>query len=125
MHEKIWAQFSERQYLWAKYIWCMFDFASDGRQEGDTKGQNDKGLVTRERVEKDAFYFYKSVWNDEPMLHISEKRFTNRPQMCLWQRYTQMPRKLSFCKRCFLRYNRKTEPRSALFYRVYLGEYFS
>ncbi|MCM1165858.1 MAG: discoidin domain-containing protein [Lachnospiraceae bacterium] len=79
MHEQIWAQFSERQYLWAKYIWCMFDFASDGRQEGDTKGQNDKGLVTRERVEKDAFYFYKSVWNDELMLHITEKRFTNRP----------------------------------------------
>lgn len=79
MHERIWAQFSERQYLWGKYIWCMFDFASDGRQEGDTKGQNDKGLVTRERVEKDSFYFYKSVWNDEPMLHITEKRFTNRP----------------------------------------------
>ncbi len=57
----------------------MFDFASDGREEGDTKGQNDKGLVTREREPKDSFYFYKSVWNDEPMLHITEKRFTMRP----------------------------------------------
>lgn len=79
MHEKIWAQFSQRQYLWGKYIWCMFDFASDGREEGDTKGQNDKGLVTRERMQKDSFYFYKSVWNDEPMLHITEKRFEKRP----------------------------------------------
>lgn len=78
MHEKIWAQFSQRQYLWGKYVWCMFDFASDGRQEGDTKGQNDKGLATREREPKDSFYFYKSVWNDEPMLHITEKRFTER-----------------------------------------------
>lgn len=78
MHEKIWAQFSQRQYLWGKYIWCMFDFASDGRQEGDTKGQNDKGLVTREREPKDSYYFYKSVWNSEPMLHITEKRFTER-----------------------------------------------
>ncbi len=81
MHEDIWAQFSERPYLWGKYIWCMFDFASDGRQEGDTKGQNDKGLVTRERVPKDAYYFYKSVWNDEPMLHLTEKRFTERPSL--------------------------------------------
>lgn len=81
MHEDIWAQFSERPYLWGKYIWCMFDFASDGRQEGDTKGQNDKGLVTRERVPKDAFYFYKSVWHDEPMLHLTEKRFTERPSL--------------------------------------------
>ena len=79
MHEKIWAQFSQRRYLWGKYIWCMFDFASAGREEGDTKGQNDKGLVTRERVPKDSFYFYKSVWNDEPMLHITEKRFEKRP----------------------------------------------
>ena len=81
MHEKIWAQFSQRQYLWGKYIWCMFDFASDGREEGDTKGQNDKGLCTRERVPKDAYYFYKSVWNDEPMLHLTEKRFSQRPSL--------------------------------------------
>ncbi len=79
MHEDIWAQFSARPYLWGKYIWCMFDFASDGRQEGDTKGINDKGLVTRERVPKDVFYFYKSAWNDEPMVHIAQKRFENRP----------------------------------------------
>lgn len=79
LHEKIWAQFAARPYLWAKLVWCMFDFASDGRQEGDTRGQNDKGLVTRKRVRKDAFYFYKSVWNPEPMVHITEKRFSPRP----------------------------------------------
>ena len=79
LHEQIWAQLSERNYIWGKYIWCMFDFASDGRCEGDTKGQNDKGLVTRGRVKKDSFFFYRSVWNDEPMVHITEKRFTSRP----------------------------------------------
>lgn len=79
MHEEIWRQFAERKYLWGKYVWCMFDFASDGRQEGDTKGQNDKGLCTRERVPKDAFYFYKSVWSSEPMVHLTEKRFSERP----------------------------------------------
>lgn len=77
-HEDIWRQFCERPYIWGKYIWCMFDFASDGRQEGDTKGQNDKGLCTRERVPKDAYYFYKSVWNRKPMLWLTEKRFTER-----------------------------------------------
>ncbi len=79
MHEKIWAQFAARPYLWGKFIWCMFDFASDGRQEGDTRGQNDKGLATRERVPKDAYYFYKSVWNPEPMVHLTEQRFSQRP----------------------------------------------
>lgn len=81
IHETIWAQLSQRRYLWAKYVWCMFDFSSNGRQEGDTEGQNDKGLATRERVPKDSFYFYKSVWSDAPMLHITEKRFKNRPSL--------------------------------------------
>ncbi len=81
LHEDIWRQFSERPYIWGKYVWCMFDFASDGRQEGDTKGQNDKGLCTREREPKDAYYFYKSVWNSEPMLHLTEQRFTERPNL--------------------------------------------
>ncbi len=79
MHEKIWAQFSRRRYLWGKYIWCIFDFASNGRHEGDTVGQNDKGLATRERVPKDSYYFYKSVWNPEPMVHLTEKGFKKRP----------------------------------------------
>ena len=81
MHEKVWSQFAERKYLWGKYIWCMFDFASDGRNEGDTKGQNDKGLVTRERIPKDAFYFYKSVWNKEHMVHLTEKGFKIRDRL--------------------------------------------
>ncbi len=78
MHEKIWAQFSRRRYLWGKYIWCMFDFASNGRHEGDTVGQNDKGLATRERVPKDSYYFYKSVWNPSPMVYLTEKGFKRR-----------------------------------------------
>ena len=56
----------------------MFDFASAGRNEGDTNGQNDKGLATRDRITKDSFYFYKSVWNSEPMVHLTEKNFKRR-----------------------------------------------
>lgn len=78
LHEAVWKQFAARDYLWGKFIWCMFDFASTGRKEGDTTGINDKGLATRERMPKDSFYFYKSVWNEEPMLHLTEKRFVKR-----------------------------------------------
>jgi len=79
LHEQAWAQLAQRPYIWAKFVWCMFDFACAGREEGDTAGQNDKGLATRQRVPKDAFYFYKSVWNPEPMVHLTQKRFTVRP----------------------------------------------
>ena len=78
LHEAVWRQFSERKYLWAVFIWCMFDFASAGRVEGDTKGQNDKGLVTRERVPKDVYFFYRSVWSKEKTVYITERRRTIR-----------------------------------------------
>lgn len=78
-HEDYWKQLSERPYIWGKFIWLMFDIASSHRSEGDTKGMNDKGLVTEDRkVKKDAYYFYQANWSDEPMLQIAEKRFVDR-----------------------------------------------
>ena len=42
-------------------------------------GRNDKGLVTYDRqTKKDAFYFYKANWSDEPVLYITSRRFTER-----------------------------------------------
>ena len=55
------------------------DFAVSTRHEGGTPGLNDKGLVTRDRqIKKDAFYFYKANWSDEPVLYIASRRFTER-----------------------------------------------
>ena len=41
--------------------------------------RNDKGLVTYDRkVRKDAFYFYKANWSTEPVLYLTDRRFTER-----------------------------------------------
>ena len=57
----------------------MFDFASDGRNEGDAPGRNDKGLVTYDRLtKKDAFYWYKANWSSEPLAYITSRRFVAR-----------------------------------------------
>jgi len=81
-HEKNWVDIVTSQNVWGSFIWCMFDFASYERNEGDTVGENDKGLVTRDRkVRKDAFYFYQSVWNVTPMVHITGSRFLKRPKI--------------------------------------------
>jgi fibronectin type 3 domain-containing protein len=78
-HESYWQQMKARPFLWVKFIWNMFDFASDGRNEGDTPGRNDKGLVTYDRqVRKDAFYWYKANWTTNPMVYITGHTFTNR-----------------------------------------------
>jgi hypothetical protein len=68
-----------RPYLWCKAIWNGFDFGSDGRNEGDRAGINDKGMVLRDRtVKKDAFYWYKANWSSTPTVYITSRRFTPR-----------------------------------------------
>ena len=80
VHETIWPALEARPWLWSKFIWVMFDFASDGRNEGDRPGINDKGLVTADRkVRKDAFYYYKAQWSKEPFVHLTSARFSPRP----------------------------------------------
>jgi beta-galactosidase len=79
-HESHWQQMSARPFLWAKSVWNMFDFASDGRNEGDAPGRNDKGLVTYDRqTRKDAFYWYKANWSTDPVLYITSRRYVDRP----------------------------------------------
>jgi beta-galactosidase len=80
-HEAAWLAMRDRPWLWGTFVWNMFDFAADERNEGDQPGRNDKGLVTYDRrTKKDAFYFYKASWrDDEPVVHITSKRFNPRP----------------------------------------------
>jgi beta-galactosidase len=81
IHEHAWTTLRARPYIWCKFIWNMFDFAADQRDEGDTSGRNDKGLVTYDRkTRKDAFFFYKANWNAEPVLYITSRRFTPRSE---------------------------------------------
>lgn len=81
VHEENWRCIREADYCWGSFIWNMFDFASEWRDEGDAPGMNDKGLVTYDRkTRKDAFFFYKANWADEPVLHLTSKRHSTRKQ---------------------------------------------
>lgn len=65
--------------IWGTFVWNMFDFAIDSRNEGGIPGRNDKGLVTYDRkTKKDAFFLYKSYWSRERVLYITSRRFTRR-----------------------------------------------
>jgi beta-galactosidase len=80
VHETHWLALKTRPYLWGKFVWNMFDFAVDGRNEGDTPGRNDKGLVSYDRkTKKDAFFWYKANWSTEPFVYITSRRYTPRP----------------------------------------------
>lgn len=78
-HEKMLETFISRPYLWGTYVWNMFDFAADNRDEGGVKGRNNKGLVTYDRrVKKDAYFIYQAYWTKKPMLHLCGKRYVDR-----------------------------------------------
>jgi beta-galactosidase len=78
-HETVWKIFEKRPFLWSTYVWNMFDFGANIRNEGGVKGRNNKGLVTYDRkIKKDAFYMYKAHWSEEKFVHIVSKRFIDR-----------------------------------------------
>ena len=81
-HEELIKQLFTRKYLWATYVWNMFDFGADARNEGGENGQNHKGLVTMDRkYKKDSFYAYKAWLVDaerEPFVHLCGKRYVDR-----------------------------------------------
>ena len=78
-HEHMLRMIEARPYLWATHVWNLFDFAADGRDEGGKHGENQKGLVTFDRMlRKDAFYLYKAAWNKkDPFVHLCDKRYNN------------------------------------------------
>jgi beta-galactosidase len=79
VHEGSWAVLKTRPFMWGKFVWVMFDFASSGRNEGDTPGINDKGLATHDhQTKKDSFYFYKANWTSDPFVYITSRRFDPR-----------------------------------------------
>jgi hypothetical protein len=78
-HEAYWRTLRDRPWVFCKAVWNMFDFASDGRNEGEKPGINDKGLVTRDRkTPKDAYFWYQANWTEKPMVYVTSRRFTPR-----------------------------------------------
>lgn len=79
-HEMWIHQIRKLDYLWGTYVWNLFDFSADNRDEATVPGVNTKGLVSRDRkTRKDAFYIYKAFWRtDRNVLSITGKNNTVR-----------------------------------------------
>ena len=79
-HEFMIECFKRHPHMWGTYIWNMFDFAADARNQGGEPGMNHKGMVTFDRkLKKDSFYLYKAHWNKEDaFVYIAGRRFEHR-----------------------------------------------
>lgn len=78
-HEHMLSLLETRDWIWGSYVWNMFDFGCDARDEGGVAGRNNKGLMTFDRlVKKDSFYICKAYWSRDPFVHICSKRYRDR-----------------------------------------------
>jgi beta-galactosidase len=80
-HEYLLETIAQRPYLWSSFMWNMFDFGADGRNEGGDPGVNHKGLVSFDRkIKKDAFYLYKAYFSSVPFVYICGRRYIDRTE---------------------------------------------
>ena len=80
-HEYMLECFKRHPYMWGNYVWNMFDFAADARNQGGEPGMNHKGLVTFDRkMKKDCFYLYKAYWTEAPFVYLAGRRYEYRTE---------------------------------------------
>ncbi|MFV0593154.1 MAG: glycoside hydrolase family 2 protein [Draconibacterium sp.] len=79
IHEIQWGVIEKHPYILASYLWNMFDFAVPMWSRGGVEARNMKGLITFDRkIKKDAFYWYKANWSEEPVVYLTQRRNTDR-----------------------------------------------
>jgi beta-galactosidase len=76
-HESYVKAGNEKPWMIGFAVWNFIDFQRDGREDV-IPHINKKGMVTTDRHPKDAFYFYKSQWSNEPFVYITGKHWTDR-----------------------------------------------
>jgi|GEM_PF-1075107 len=76
-HRAHWEAMRDRDFVGGSALWNMFDFGSTVKI-GNIPRINQKGMMTKDRREKDVFYYYQSQWSDEPMVYIVSETWVHR-----------------------------------------------
>jgi beta-galactosidase len=69
-HEETWRKVKNNDYVSGMYIWTGFDYIGEPTPFWFPARSSYFGVVDLAGFPKDAFYFYKSEWTEEPMLHV-------------------------------------------------------
>ena len=70
MHEENWKLITKYDFIAGMFIWTGFDYLGEPTPYSWPARSSYFGLIDLAGFPKDAYYFYKSVWTDEPVLHI-------------------------------------------------------
>lgn len=70
MGENEWKYFAERDYLAGIFLWTGMDYRGEPTPLAYPAVYSQFGIFDYCGFEKDNYYYYKSWWTDEPILHI-------------------------------------------------------
>ena len=70
MAESEWKYFAERPYLSGIFLWTGIDYRGEPTPLAYPAVYSQFGILDYCAFPKDNFYYYKSWWTDEPVLHI-------------------------------------------------------
>ena len=121
-HETVYPMFKSKPYIWGTYVWNLYDFSSEIRDEGGLKHKNGKGLITFDRkIKKDAYYYYMAQWSSKPFVKIAQSRFVKReqPEICITVYSNQKEVDLYVNQNCYKGFS---ESGVFHFYKIALGQ---
>jgi beta-galactosidase len=65
-----WQPVASRPYMAGSYTWTGFDYRGEPNPDGWPDVSNNTGLLDNCGFPKDKFFYLKSWWSDEPMVHL-------------------------------------------------------
>jgi beta-galactosidase len=68
--EKAWPPVAERDWIAGGFVWAGFDYKGEPRPFGWPVVNCHYGFMDICGFPKDSYYYYKSWWSDEPVLHL-------------------------------------------------------
>jgi beta-galactosidase len=76
-HQQNLIDIMERPFVAGAAVWNLADFGSENRNDAVPK-VNSKGLVSFDRIPKDAYFLYQSWLSDDPFLKIGSESWQSR-----------------------------------------------
>lgn len=69
-HEKSWTDYKNNPRLTGVFVWTGFDYRGEPTPYAWPCINSHFGIMDTCGLPKDAYYYYKSVWTDEPVVHF-------------------------------------------------------
>jgi len=69
-HEETWDIIANNEFISGMFIWSGFDYLGEPVPYGWPARSSYYGVIDLAGFPKDAYYLYKSLWTDEPVLHL-------------------------------------------------------